>query len=163
MRLAAFEATEPTGLAGPTLGNLEKHMKEREIRGLIDNVREGKLARRSFIERMVALGLTAPMASMLLMHEGVAQTPAPIPYKPTKRGGGGALKLIYWQAAVHLNPHFAGGTKEQDATPHLLRSARRVGHRRQPDPDAGHRNPVRARTAAFRPTARASPGNSNVA
>ena len=65
---------------------------------------------------MVGVGLTAPMASMLLMHEGVAQTPAPIPYKPTKRGGGGTLKLIWWQGAVHLNPHFAGGTKEQDAT-----------------------------------------------
>ncbi len=26
------------------------------------------------------------MASMLLMHEGIAQTPAPIPYRPTKRG-----------------------------------------------------------------------------
>ena len=32
------------------------------------------------------------------------------------RGGGGGLKLIWWQGAVHLNPHFAGGTKEQDAT-----------------------------------------------
>ena len=29
---------------------------------------------------------------------------------------GGTLKLIYWQAAVHLNPHFAGGTKDQDAS-----------------------------------------------
>ena len=26
------------------------------------------------------------------------------------------LKLLYWQGAVHLNPHFAGGTKEQEAT-----------------------------------------------
>jgi peptide/nickel transport system substrate-binding protein len=24
--------------------------------------------------------------------------------------------MIYWQAAVHLNPHFAGGTKDQDAS-----------------------------------------------
>ena len=56
------------------------------------------------------------MASMLLMHEGIAQTQASIPYKPTKRGGGGPLKIIYWQAAVHLNPHYAGGTKDQDAS-----------------------------------------------
>ncbi len=91
-------------------------MQEREIRDLIEDVRGGKLSRRSFVERMVGVGLTAPMASMLLMHEGIAQTPAPIPYKPTKRGGGGTLKLIWWQGAVHLNPHFAGGTKEQDAT-----------------------------------------------
>jgi len=91
-------------------------MKERDLRALIEDVREGKLPRRGFIQRMVGLGLTAPMASMMLMHEGIAQTAAAIPYKPTKRGGGGTLKLIWWQGATHLNPHFAGGTKEQDAT-----------------------------------------------
>lgn len=91
-------------------------MEERDLRLLIEDVRSGDLPRRSFIQRMVALGLTAPMASMMLMQEGIAQTATPIPYKGTKRGGGGPLKLIWWQGAVHLNPHFAGGTKEQDAT-----------------------------------------------
>jgi peptide/nickel transport system substrate-binding protein len=91
-------------------------MQEREIRTLVEDVREGRLPRRSFIQHMVGLGLTAPMASMILMHEGIAQTQASVAYKPTKRGGGGALKLIYWQAAVHLNPHYAGGTKDQDAS-----------------------------------------------
>ena len=91
-------------------------MQERELRQLIEEVRDGSLPRRSFIQRMVGLGLTAPMASMMLMHEGIAQTAAPIPYKPTKRGGGGTLKMLYWQGPVHLNPHFAGGTKEQEAT-----------------------------------------------
>ncbi|HRI17016.1 MAG TPA: peptide ABC transporter substrate-binding protein [Burkholderiaceae bacterium] len=91
-------------------------MQEREIRDLIEQVREGSLPRRGFIQRMLAVGLTAPMASMLLLNEGVAQTAVTLPYKGTKRGGGGTLKLIWWQGAVHLNPHFAGGTKEQDAT-----------------------------------------------
>ena len=91
-------------------------MQEQELRALIEEVRSGTLPRRSFIQRLVGLGLTAPMASMLLMHEGIAQTAVTLPYKGTKRGGGGALKLIWWQGAVHLNPHFAGGTKEQDAT-----------------------------------------------
>ncbi len=91
-------------------------MEERDLRALIEEVREGKLPRRSFIQQMVGLGLTAPMASMMLMHEGIAQTMATIPYKPTKRGGGGALKLLYWQAAVHLNPHYAAGTKDVDAS-----------------------------------------------
>jgi peptide/nickel transport system substrate-binding protein len=91
-------------------------MQERELRVLIEEVREGKLPRRNFIQQMVMLGLTAPMASMMLMHEGIAQSAATIPYKGTKRGGGGVIKLIWWQGAVHLNPHFAGGTKEQDAT-----------------------------------------------
>jgi peptide/nickel transport system substrate-binding protein len=91
-------------------------MQERELRQLIEEVRVGSLPRRSFIQRMVGLGLTAPMASMMLMHEGIAQTQSSIPYKPTKRGGGGPLKIIYWQAPVHLNPHYAGGTKDQDAS-----------------------------------------------
>ena len=91
-------------------------MQEHELRELVENVREGLLPRRSFIQQMVAVGLTAPMASMLLMHEGIAQTPVSMPYKPTQRGGGGTLKLLWWQGAVHLNPHFASGTKEQDAT-----------------------------------------------
>ena len=48
-------------------------MQERDIRDLIEQVRAGRLARRGFIQRMVAVGLTAPMASMMLMHYGVAQ------------------------------------------------------------------------------------------
>ena len=91
-------------------------MQETELRALIEDVREGKLPRRSFIQRMVALGLTAPFANVLLINEGIAQTSATMPYKGTKRGGGGPLKLIWWQGAVHLQPHFAAGTKEQDAT-----------------------------------------------
>ena len=55
-------------------------MIERDLRTLIEDVREGKLPRRSFIQQMVAVGLTAPMASMMLMHEGVAQTQAALPY-----------------------------------------------------------------------------------
>jgi len=93
---------------------MDKH--ESNIRHLINEVRDGKLPRRNFISQMVGLGLTAPMAGMLLMHAGVANAQTTIPYKGTKRGGGGTLKLIYWQAAVHLNPHFAGGTKDQDAS-----------------------------------------------
>ena len=37
-------------------------------------------------------------------------------YKPTKRGGGGALKVLWWQGPTLLNPHFAVGTKDQDAS-----------------------------------------------
>ena len=90
-------------------------MDERAIRELVEEVREGKLARRSFIKKMVAAGLTAPMAGMMLMSYGVASAQAPMPaYRPTRRGGGGALKILWWQGPVHLQPHFAGGTKEQE-------------------------------------------------
>ena len=91
-------------------------MQESEIRALIEDVREGTLPRRSFIARMVGVGLTAPMASMLLMHHGIAQAQTTLSYKPTKRGGGGTLKLLWWQGPVHLNPHWATGTKEQEGS-----------------------------------------------
>ncbi len=91
-------------------------MQEREIRDLIEEVRVGKLPRRQFIGQLVALGLTAPMASMLLMHSGIAQAQAVSTYKPTKRGGGGALKALWWQGATLLQPHFASGTKDQEGS-----------------------------------------------
>jgi len=91
-------------------------MQERELRALIENVRCGELPRRSFIQRMVGLGLTAPMASMMLMHSGIAQAQPVSHYKPTKRGGGGALKVLWWQGATLLQPHFANGTKDQEGS-----------------------------------------------
>ncbi len=90
-------------------------MDEQALRGLIADVEAGKLTRRSFVHRMVALGLTAPMASMMLGSAGLAATEK-FQYKPTKRGGGGALKVLWWQGPTLLNPHFAVGTKDQDAS-----------------------------------------------
>jgi peptide/nickel transport system substrate-binding protein len=72
--------------------------------------------RRAFIQRMIAVGLTAPMASQLLAIGGVAMAQSPSNYKPTKRGGGGPLKLLWWQGPTLLNPHFATGTKDQDGS-----------------------------------------------
>ena len=91
-------------------------MDEQALRGLIAQVKDGKLSRRSFVHKMVALGLTAPMASQMLAYSGVASERRPFEYKPTKRGGGGAVKVLWWQGPTLLNPHFAVGTKEQDAT-----------------------------------------------
>jgi peptide/nickel transport system substrate-binding protein len=91
-------------------------MKERELRDLIADVKTGRLSRRAFVQRMIAVGLTAPMAGMMLSHSGVAMAATAIPYKPTKAGGGGPLKILYWQAVTLLNPHFAVGTKDQDGS-----------------------------------------------
>ena len=89
-------------------------MNEQNIRGLIEEVREGKLARRDFMTKMVSLGLAAPFAGHLLLNAGIAQAQTPSTFKPTKRGGGGALRVLWWQGATLLNPHFATGTKDQD-------------------------------------------------
>jgi peptide/nickel transport system substrate-binding protein len=91
-------------------------MDERGLRGLIDQVKAGGLSRRTFVRRLTAVGLTAPMATQLLALSGVAMAqPSPV-YKPTKRGGGGVLKVLWWQGPTLLNPHFAVGTKDQDGS-----------------------------------------------
>lgn len=91
-------------------------MQEKELRRLIEDVRRGTLPRRRFVQQMVGLGLTAPMASMMLMHAGVAQAQTKPAYKPTKRGGGGVLRALFWQGPTLLQPHFAQGTKDQEAS-----------------------------------------------
>src|SRR6266699_3906356 len=91
-------------------------MKERELRDLIADVKTGRLSRRGFVQRMIAVGLTAPMAGMMLSQSGVAMAATALSYNPTKAGGGGVLKLLYWQAVTLLNPHFAVGTKDQEGS-----------------------------------------------
>jgi len=90
-------------------------MDERGLRGLIDQVKAGGLSRRGFVRQLAAVGLTAPMATQLLAFSGVAMAQTRSAYKPTKRGGGGLLKVMWWQGPTLLNPHFAVGTKDQDA------------------------------------------------
>ena len=87
-----------------------------DLPALIERVRLGRLSRRGFVRRMLALGLTAPMATQLLATGGVAYAQGESGYKPTKRGGGGTLKLLWWQGPTLLNPHFATGTKDQDGS-----------------------------------------------
>jgi peptide/nickel transport system substrate-binding protein len=91
-------------------------MNERELRRLIGDVKTGRLSRRGFVQRMMAVGLAAPMATQLLAISGVAMAQSMPVYKPTKRGGGGALKVLWWQGPTLLNPHFAVGTKDQDGS-----------------------------------------------
>jgi peptide/nickel transport system substrate-binding protein len=91
-------------------------MDELELRELITQVKTGHLSRRGFVQMMVGLGLTAPLAAQMLASAGVAQAQSKLVYKPTKRGGGGALKTLWWQGATLLNPYFAVGTKDQDGS-----------------------------------------------
>jgi peptide/nickel transport system substrate-binding protein len=83
---------------------------------LIGQVKSGGLSRRGFVQMMVGLGLTAPLAAQMLASAGVAQAQTKLTYKPTKRGGGGTVKTLWWQGATLLNPHFAVGTKDQDGS-----------------------------------------------
>jgi peptide/nickel transport system substrate-binding protein len=105
-------------MAEPTIRDLvgEITMDEQQLRALIANVKAGKLSRRAFVRKMIGLGLTAPLASQVLAYAGAAHAQSTSEYKPTKRGGGGPLKVLWWQGATLLNPHFAVGTKDQEGS-----------------------------------------------
>jgi peptide/nickel transport system substrate-binding protein len=91
-------------------------MNEHELRRLVADVKDGALSRRAFVRKLAAFGLAAPVATQMLAWNGVAMANAALPYKPTKAGGGGPLKILLWQAPTLLNPHFASGTKDQIAS-----------------------------------------------
>ena len=91
-------------------------MNEYELRELVTLVKAGRMPRRAFVRKLVGLGLTAPFASQLLTGAGLAQMASGTDYKPSKAGGGGTLRTLFWQGATLLNPHFAVGTKDQEGS-----------------------------------------------
>jgi peptide/nickel transport system substrate-binding protein len=91
-------------------------MDVNQLKAAVERVKAGKLPRRTFIARLVALGLTAPAATQLLALSGAAHAQTKRTYTPIKAGGGGTLKLLWWQGPTLLNPHFATGTKDQDGS-----------------------------------------------
>ncbi len=70
--------------------------------------------RRDAAAALAACGLAGAVGLLWPSH-GTAQPAAAPAYKPTRRGGGGTLRLLMWQAPTLLNPHFATGAKDQDA------------------------------------------------
>ena len=72
--------------------------------------------RRQFTRTLIGAGLTAPLVSQMLASVGLAQTPARPAFTPTRRGGGGHLRTLWWQGATLLNPHFAAGLTNADGS-----------------------------------------------
>ncbi|HEX9125447.1 MAG TPA: peptide ABC transporter substrate-binding protein, partial [Methylomirabilota bacterium] len=91
-------------------------MDEHDIRGLLRDVKAGRLSRRAFVCTMIGLGLTVPLASELLASAGVAQAQTRAGATPAKRGGGGPLKALWWDAPNMLNPLLAVGLKDWNAS-----------------------------------------------
>jgi peptide/nickel transport system substrate-binding protein len=90
-------------------------MSEQEIRALLGKVRGKRLSRRSFVRSMIGLGLSAPLVSRMLAAAGVAQAQSRRSFTPSKRGGGGHFKALWWDAPVLLNPLLAVGLKDGNA------------------------------------------------
>jgi peptide/nickel transport system substrate-binding protein len=91
-------------------------MDESGLRKLIEEVRCGRLGRRRFVQTLVGLGLTAPMAAQLLAASGVAAGPRQVAFTPTRRGGGGDLRILMWDAPTFLHPHFGRGLRDFTAS-----------------------------------------------
>jgi len=90
---------------------------ERVLTEMLDRVRRGSLGRREFTRSLLALGLTPPLIAELLRSRGVAYAqPKRGSFTPSRRGGGGDLKLLWWQAPTILNPHLAVGVKDGDGS-----------------------------------------------
>src|SRR5260370_2714800 len=93
-------------------------MAHHALHELIAQVKAGRLDRRAFVQTMVGLGLTTPLAAQMLASAGVAHAQPKAPtFTPTKRGGGGLLKTPLWQAPPPLPPHLPTRTKEHDPPP----------------------------------------------
>jgi len=90
-------------------------MSEHEIRGLLDDVNAGRLSRRAFVRLLVGSGVSAFLASQILTEAGIAHAQARPTAKPAKRGGGGQLKALWWDAPNMLNPILAVGLKDWNA------------------------------------------------
>src|SRR6266540_2048888 len=91
-------------------------MDEHTLPEMFDRVRAGAISRRQFTRMMVGVGLTAPMVAQVLASAGLAQAQPKTTFTRTRRGGGGLLKVLWWQAPTLLNAHFANGTKDQDGS-----------------------------------------------
>src|SRR5713101_5046768 len=102
---------------GPRRGAMG--LEEHELREWVRRVATGQASRRQFLRTMLGLGLSGPMIADLL----AASTPAaaqgtreaPQAFTPTRRGGGGKLRLLFWEAPEMLNKHLTVGSKDIEA------------------------------------------------
>jgi len=90
------------------------------LRTWVRRVAAGQASRRGFMRAMLGLGLSGPLiAEMLAGYTPArAQSSSAVPpsFTPTRRGGGGKLRLLYWQPPTILNAHFAVSAKDVAAS-----------------------------------------------
>ncbi len=91
-----------------------------DLRQWVRGVVNGKASRRQFMRTMLGCGLSAPLIANLLATSSPTAAQgarvAPSAFTPTQRGGGGRLRLLWWQAPTIANVHLSTGTKDSDAS-----------------------------------------------
>jgi peptide/nickel transport system substrate-binding protein len=95
-------------------------LEEHVLRTWVRRIASGEASRRGFIRAMLGLGLSGPLIAEMLATQTSARAQGtrvvPSPFTPTRRGGGGKLRLLYWNAPMILNAHFAVGAKDVAAS-----------------------------------------------
>jgi peptide/nickel transport system substrate-binding protein len=94
-------------------------MDERALRDWIARVKDGTLSRRAFVRMMVGAGVAAPLAAQMLAGAGIprrASAQSKPAFTPSRRGGGGDVKVLWWQGPTILNPHMSIGVKDGDGS-----------------------------------------------
>ncbi|HEY7490576.1 MAG TPA: peptide ABC transporter substrate-binding protein [Candidatus Tectomicrobia bacterium] len=91
---------------------------ETTLRTWVQRVVNRPAERRAFLRYMLGVGMSGPLlGNLLASYKPVqAQTKPPAAFVPTRRGGGGKLRLLWWQAPTILNAHLSSGTKDLDAS-----------------------------------------------
>jgi peptide/nickel transport system substrate-binding protein len=112
-------------------------MPDWSVEELVDDYKRGDVNRRQFVRILLSAGVGMPVISALLAACGGQQTgqrggtsavatpgsgvatsapAAASTFTPTRRGGGGTVKILYWQAVSILNPTLSSGTKDVDGS-----------------------------------------------
>jgi ABC-type transport system substrate-binding protein len=86
------------------------------IRDAMWMVGSSGVSRRQVVRALAALGMTAPVISALLDGAPVARAgPGGVAPNAWPRGGGGPLRLLFWQAPTILNSHLSVSGKDANA------------------------------------------------
>lgn len=117
-------------------------MSDWTVAELVEDFKAGLIHRRAFVRTLLGAGVGMPVIAAILAACGssdkkadttssnlnvpaqgtasaanpAASAAAPAAFVPTKRGGGGTLKLFWNQAPLILNPHLTNGTKDRDGS-----------------------------------------------
>ena len=110
-RLGPLTSPAPRAIGvGPPTGN---PWTKQTLREMLAQVKHGGLTRRRFVQALAAVGLGGPVAGHLLGAAGVATAqPREAEFTPTRRGGGGTLRILMWDAPTLLHPHFGRGLRD---------------------------------------------------
>src|SRR5262249_51397776 len=103
----------------PCLRRRAMRLEEYELREWVRRVTHGEVSRRDFMRTMLGFGLSGPLAAEMLRTQTAAlaqgRRAVQPTFTPTRRGGGGKLRLLYWQAPTILDRHLHGVAEDGPA------------------------------------------------